>query len=156
VRSSKTYSAREWQQRRAQIEDGKEGIDFIRCRICGDRRRVISRRHLSKDEIERGAYMEEYGLSADELIAKAFRIIQSARRNRDGEYYPYGKTDWIRALKAVYRSEGNISTARLQQTRADLYHQGVWIFGNWDGALSAAGFKPADVRQRKSSGHPNK
>jgi len=29
---------------------GLEGIDFVRCRICGDRRRVISLRHLSKHE----------------------------------------------------------------------------------------------------------
>jgi hypothetical protein len=30
------------------ILTGKENVDYVRCRICGDRRRVISGRHLSK------------------------------------------------------------------------------------------------------------
>jgi hypothetical protein len=52
-----------------------DGVDFVRCRICGDRRRVISGRHLSKHGTDREEYMQEYGLSPDELIAKDFRII---------------------------------------------------------------------------------
>src|SRR4030095_316258 len=51
--------------------DGDEGIDFVRCRICGDHRRVISGRHLSKHDTDRETYMREYDLSPDELIAKA-------------------------------------------------------------------------------------
>jgi hypothetical protein len=47
------------------IDDG-EGIDFVRCRICGDHRRVISGRHLSKHGTDREEYMEEYGLSPDD------------------------------------------------------------------------------------------
>ena len=42
--------------------------------------RVISGQHLSKHDTDRETYMEEYHLSPDELIAKAFRIIQSSRR----------------------------------------------------------------------------
>jgi hypothetical protein len=60
---------------------GIEGIDFVRCRICGDRRRVISARHLSKHDIDRETYLEEYELSPDDLIAKDFRRIQSSRRD---------------------------------------------------------------------------
>jgi hypothetical protein len=52
--------------------DGIDGIDFVRCRICGDRYRVISEIHLSKHGIERETYIEKYALSRDELIAKAF------------------------------------------------------------------------------------
>ena len=37
-----------------------EGIDFVRCRVCGDHRRVISRRHLSKHGADRETYMDEY------------------------------------------------------------------------------------------------
>ena len=55
------------------ILGGDEGIDFVRCRICGDHRRVISGRHLSKHDTDRETYMEEYDLTPDELIAKAFR-----------------------------------------------------------------------------------
>ena len=58
---------------------GKLGITYVRCRVCGDHRRVISGRHLSKHEIDRETYLEEYRLSPDELIAKEFRVIQSSR-----------------------------------------------------------------------------
>jgi len=40
--------------------DGDEGIDFVRCRICGDHQRVISGRHLSKHDTDRETYMQEY------------------------------------------------------------------------------------------------
>jgi hypothetical protein len=130
------------QKRRARTFNGNEGIDFVRCRICGDYRRVISARHLSKHGIEREAYMEEYHLSPDELIAKAFRRIQSSRTG----YYPYGKSDWIAAIKKVYRTDGDISAKYLQDNYHHIYVQGVWIYGDWDKALGAAGFNPERMR----------
>jgi hypothetical protein len=87
---------------RHRILDGDEGVDFVRCRICGDHRRVLSGRHLSKHDIDRETYMQEYDLSPDELIAKAFRVIQSSRRG----YYPNGKSEWIAAMKKVYKKDG--------------------------------------------------
>lgn len=139
-------SDRRQQTRRSQRFDGNEGIDFVRCRICGDYRRVISTRHLSKHGIERETYMAEYCLSADELIAKAFRIIQSSRK----EYRPYGKNDWIAGIKKLHRREGDISAGYLQDNYPHIYVQGVWIFGDWDKALSAAGFNPERMRMRHS------
>jgi hypothetical protein len=67
--------------------DGDEGVDFVRCLICGDHRRVISGRHLSKHDTDRETYMEEYHLTPDELIAKDFRLIQSSHPG----YHPYTK-----------------------------------------------------------------
>src|SRR6266498_655687 len=119
---------------RARSFDGNDGIDFVRCRICGDCLRVISGRHLSKHGTDRETYMEEYGLSLDELIAKDFRKIQSSRRG----YQPYGKSDWIRAIKKVYKRDGKIFAKYLQQKHPYLYHQGTWLFGDWDKALRAA------------------
>ncbi len=46
----------------------------------------------------------EYHLTPDELIAKAFRMIQSSRRG----YYPNGKTEWIAAMKNVYEKDGKV------------------------------------------------
>ena len=46
----------------------------MRCQICGDHRQVISGRYLSKHDTDRETYMQEYDLSLDELIAKAFRL----------------------------------------------------------------------------------
>ena len=77
--------------------------------------------------------MAEYCLSADELIAKAFRMIQSSRK----EYRPYGKNDWIAGIKKLHRREGDISAGYLQDNYPHIYVQGVWIFGDWDKALSA-------------------
>jgi ROS/MUCR transcriptional regulator protein len=45
-----------------------EGFDFVLCRTCGDHRRVLSARHLSKHGADREEYMEEYGLNPDELV----------------------------------------------------------------------------------------
>jgi ROS/MUCR transcriptional regulator protein len=87
-----------------------EGFDFVRCRICGDHRRVLSARHLSKHGTDREEYMDEYGLSPDQLIAKDFRIIQSSRRG----YQPYGEREWIAAIKKIHKSGGRIGAADLQ------------------------------------------
>jgi hypothetical protein len=133
------------QTRRSQQFEGNEGIDFVRCRICGNYRRVISARHLSKHGIERETYMEEYHLSPDKLIAKEFRMIQSSRTG----YYPYGKSDWSAAIKIVYRTDGDISAKYLQDNYHHIYVQGVWIHGDWDKALDAAGFNPERMRLRR-------
>jgi hypothetical protein len=85
--------------RRRRIE-GDEGFDFVRCLICGDHRRVISGRHLSKHDTDREKYMQEYDLSPDELIAKAFRMIQSSHPR----YQPYTKKGWIAAIQKVYET----------------------------------------------------
>jgi hypothetical protein len=69
-------------------------VDFVRCWICGDHRRVISGRHLSKHDIDREAYMEQYALSPDKLIASDFRQMQSSLPN----YRPFAKKDWIAAI----------------------------------------------------------
>lgn len=59
--------------------DKADRLDFVSCRICGRHLCVISGRHLSTHGTDRETYMEEYGLSPDELIAKDFRRIQSSR-----------------------------------------------------------------------------
>jgi hypothetical protein len=132
-------------QRRTQKLAGVNGIDFVCCRICGDRRRVISGRHLSKHDTDRETYIEEYGLSPDELIAKDFRKIQSSRRG----FYPYGKHEWIAAIKNINKHGGSVFAGDLQDNHPHLYNQGVWIFGDWDSALRAAGFEPERMRIRR-------
>jgi hypothetical protein len=122
--------------------DSNDGIQFVRCRICGDRLRVISGRHLSKHGTDRETYMEEYNLSPDQLIAKDFRLIQSSRKG----YQPYGKNDWVAALKKVYKKDGNVFAGYLQGKYPHLYNQGIWLFGNWNNALLEAGFDPERMR----------
>jgi hypothetical protein len=124
--------------------DADEGIDFVVCRICGDHRRVISGRHLSKHDTDREAYMAEYHLTPDELIAKAFRMNQSSRP----DYCANGKRDWIAALKRFHKQKGKVFAKYLQYHCPHLYRQGVWIFGDWDNALRAAGFEPKENRMR--------
>src|SRR5882724_10726313 len=131
--------------RRGRKIDGTEGVDFVRCRICGDHRRVISGRHLLKHGTDREEYMEEYDLSADELIAKDFRIIQSSRRG----YQPYGKREWIAAIRKIRKNGGSIRAGDLQHKNQNLYQLAVWLFGDYDKALSAAGFDPQQMRLRR-------
>jgi hypothetical protein len=121
---------------------GREGIDFVCCRICGERRRGLSGRHLFQARHRPAILYEEFGLSPDDLIAKDFRKIQSSRR----EYHPYSKGEWIRAVKEIYSRKGRVSTKYLQRKHAEIYYQGVWLFGGWDEALRAAGFDPDTTR----------
>jgi hypothetical protein len=118
----------------------------VRCRSCGAHRRVISGRHLSKHEIDRETYMEEYGLTPDKLTAKSFREILSSRR----DYHPYSKRDWIEAIRDIHKQGGSVFARDLQTRHPPLYHQGIWIFGDWDKALRAAGFVPEKMRRRRS------
>jgi len=90
--------------------------------------------------------MEEYRLSPDELIAKDFRVIQSSRRG----YRPYDRKAWIWAIKKLDKDGGSIRAGDLQNRHESLYHLGVWLFGDWDSALRAAGFDPERLRLRKS------
>lgn len=131
-------------QRRRQPgwSNGQEGVDFVRCRICGERRRVISGRHLSKHGIERETYITEYHLSPDDLIAKDVRILQSEHPAFDA----HSKREWLHAIKNWHRQNGSVG--RLQRTHPHLYNQGCWFFGNWNNALCAAGFDPAKARLR--------
>lgn len=130
---------------RARRSDNQDGIDFVRCRICGANRRVIAAKHLSMHGIDRQAYMEEYELSADELVATDFRQNQSSRR----DYHAYSRREWIQALRAIYKQHGRLSTRYLQKNHSCMYGQSFWIFGSWDNALKAAGFKPESVRLRR-------
>ena len=123
------------QRKRQRSFDSDDGIEFVSCRICGDCLRVINGQHLSKHDTDRHTYMEEYHLTPDELIAKAFRTIQSSRRG----YYPHGKSEWIAAVKRVYEKDGNVFAGHLQDKYPHLYEQGIWIFGDWDKALHGSG-----------------
>jgi hypothetical protein len=133
------------QKRFSRNSNSGEGIEFVRCLICGDHRRVISGRHLSKHGTDREEYMEEYGLSPDQLIATDSRRLHSSRR----DYRPYSKREWIAGTKKVYQRDGKVSAKRLQHRNTNLYHQGIWLFGDWDKALRAAGFDPEQTRMRK-------
>jgi hypothetical protein len=132
------------QRKRPPSFDSDDGIEVVCCRICGDHRRVISRQHLSKHDTDRETYIEGYHLSPDELIAKAFRRTQSSRHG----YYPNGKNEWIAAMKKLYEKDGQVFAGHLQDNYAHfLYEQAIWIFGDWDKALLAAGFDPEKMRK---------
>jgi hypothetical protein len=83
--------------------------------------------------------MAEYRLTPDELIAKDFRLIKSSRRG----YHPYGRSDWVTTIRTVYKKTGNVIAGFLQDEYPHVYVQGVWIYGNWDKALRAAGSNPS-------------
>jgi len=88
--------------------------------------------------------MAEYRLSPDQLIAKAFRLFRSSRPG----FSPHGKSDWIAAIRQIDRKNNNDSPKYLQTKHNHIYTQARWIFGDFDKALSAAGFDPARMRAR--------
>jgi hypothetical protein len=113
--------------------------------FAGDKRRVISGRHLSTHGTDRETYIEEYGLSPDQLCSKTFRVNHSSRR----DYCPHNKWEWIVAIKVLYNLHGQLYAGLLQKHYPQLYHEGVWLFGDRDAAMRAAGFKrPENMRLR--------
>jgi len=132
-------------QGRARRLDGAEGIDFVSCLICGKHLRVISGRHLSTHGTDRETYIEEYRLRPDQLCSKTFRINHSSR----SDYCAHNRREWIAAIKAVYKRHGQLYAGFLQKHYPQLYHEGVWLFGDRDAAMRAAGFKrPENMRLR--------
>ena len=124
---------------------GIDTTDFVRCRICGDHRRVISGRHLSKHGIDRQAYMQEYRLSPDKLCSKSFRINHSSRP----DYCPHNKRECIAAMKAVYKQHGNVYAGFLQKHCPNPYLEVLWLKGgDRDVALRVLGFTPERMRLR--------
>jgi hypothetical protein len=110
--------------------------------VCGDHRRVISGRHLSKHGIDPDTYMQEYRLTPDELCSKFFRVNHSSRR----DYLPHGKREWIAAIKIVYQRDRQVFAGDLQKHYPNLYRAGIWLFSDWNKALRAAGFTPRNMR----------
>jgi hypothetical protein len=49
-------------------------------------------------------------------------------------------------MQKVYENDGKVFAKYLQHNYTQLYSQGVWIFGDWDKALRAAGFDPDKTR----------
>jgi hypothetical protein len=130
------------QQRRKLRTAKTEGIHFVRCRICGKHLCVISGRHLSTHGTERETYIEEFRLSPDELCAKDFRRLVSSR----SDYYPHDKRNWIAVIKKTYKRDGQVFAGHIQKKYPHVYHQGVWLFGDWDNGLRAGGFEPERSR----------
>ena len=57
-------------------------------------------------------------------------------------------------MQKVYENDGNVFAKYLQHNYPQLYSQGVWIFGDWDKALQAAGFDPDKMRHAGFMGSP--
>jgi hypothetical protein len=130
------------QSRTSRTHEKADGVDFVRCRICGKQLSVISGRHLSTHGTDSETYIDEYRLSLDQLCSKTFRANHSSRSN----YCPHNKREWIAAIKKVHKQHGQIFAGYLQHNLPHLYNQGVWLFGDWDKALRAAGFAPEQMR----------
>jgi hypothetical protein len=143
---------------RARRMDGAEGIDFVRCLICGKHLRVISGRHLCTHGIDRETYIEEYRLTPDQLCAKDFRRLHSSRR----DYHRYGKRGWIVAVRKLYKREGKFCAGYCKTT---IHISIVKVFGclalgmrcsvQPDSRLRKCGYYTRIFRLPSSNEHPN-
>ena len=88
-------------------------------------------------------YIEEYGLSPDQLCSKTFRINHSSRP----DYCAHSRRQWIAAMKTVYK-HGNVYAGFLQKHYRNLYLEGIWLCGDWDAALLVLGFTPERMWRR--------
>ena len=86
--------------------------------------------------------MQEYRLSPDQLCSKSFRVNHSSR----SDYRALNKKEWIAAIKKIHKQHGRVFAGYLKDNLPHLYNHGVWLFGDWDKALQAAGFAPEQMR----------
>ena len=86
--------------------------------------------------------MQEYRLSPDKLYSKSFRLNHSSR----SDYRALNKKEWIAAIKKIHKQHGRVFAGYLKDNLPHLYNHGVWLFGDWDKALQAAGFAPEQMR----------
>jgi len=120
--------------------EGKEGVDFVRCRLCSERRLILTKTgHLFKHRIDRATYMAKYGLTADQLTANVFRLHSTRCKG----YVTYDRSNWEQALRTIYRKTKTLSTRYLQRYHPRIYANGCRIYGDWSVALRAANFDPA-------------
>ena len=71
--------------------------------------------------------MNEYKLSPDELVAKAFRIIQSCQPG----FKPNSKAEWVDAIKRIYKKKGASGLWRLQKNHPHLYIKQAGFSAVW-------------------------
>jgi hypothetical protein len=64
-------------------------------------------------------------LAVDKKLAQGLSALRTARVDC--------------CAKADLKTEGHVSTKYLQRKYPLIYQQSLWIFGNWDNALRAAG-----------------
>jgi hypothetical protein len=69
-----------------------------------------------------------------------FRVLQSSL---PGVTRPVGFVQ----IRKLYETDGYVRPTSSERV-SHLDQQGVWIFGDWDGTLHAAGFDPEKMRER--------
>ncbi len=89
--------------------------------------------------------MEEYGFSPDQLIAKAFRVLQSCHPG----FKPNSKAEWVAEIKKTYQKKGVAGLHRVQKTHFHLYLQAKWLFGGMDQGFRFIGLEPEEIRLRR-------
>jgi hypothetical protein len=107
---------------------------------------VINTQHLSKHDTDRASYLAEFKLSPDQLIAKAFRVLQSSRPG----YKPNNKAEWATEIKNIHASQGVAGLQRLERNHPMLYGQGIWLFGKIDAGFRFVGLDPEEIRLSSS------
>src|SRR5215203_6004028 len=108
--------------------------------IFGKYRRSQTRQQLFKRDSDGQIHSPKFQSSPDELIARAVRPRLSSRRDTEA----FGKRDWIVIIQR-YRKRGSILAGTLKGKFPFMYQLGVALFGDWQSALSAAGFKQDSI-----------
>ncbi len=118
-------------------------------------RRLQTGQQLFTREIDRQTHPTKFQLTLDQLIVRDARRRLCPRCDSQ----PFGKRDWILIVQR-YRKTGVILAGTLKGKFPLIYHLGVSLFGDWQTALSAAGFDldsiPIDRHSKFISSRNNK
>lgn len=138
---------------RAATSAGTEGVDFVTCRLCGQRLGVLTPGHLS----------QTHGLRRDAIAAyvKKFRVrrfrslrtIRAQRRSLVAGYLRAGKR-WTHSraraeVRKFARGGAPLSASEAAVRDPVLFGRASRAFGSWERALRASGLDPEGVRRHR-------
>lgn len=134
-------------------ERGKEGADFVTCRLCGSRFSVLTAGHLSKRHGLRKDAIAVYVKKFRVVRFRSLRTIRAQRRSLIARYLKTGRR-WTRSrarveIRKLARKAASLSASDAALRDPVVYARASRAFGGWERALKAAGVDPDGVRKHR-------
>lgn len=118
---------------------------FVVCELCGRELRIINSIHLAAHGTTREEYMEEFGLTSDQLVCKD-RRRKIARRS---DYWPMTQAEVHERLRALFRKHGNVGAGFVSKNARQVIAQATQMHGSWRKAVAAAGLETWLMQREK-------
>jgi hypothetical protein len=118
--------------------------DSVRCRLCGERYRLITpthlwSRHRWRDDHPALAYKERFGVATVWSRASRRAMSRSVRTHYDRKGRKWTTERLLAALRRLRRDGRALRFSAVSSARPELYWTAQRLFGSWKAACRAAG-----------------